>query len=64
MLEGDVLTFWNIDRGWIDDYFTATPFNGEILTLPLPIGATGVMPFTHSNEPKGFFPIEEESIQN
>ena len=47
---GEELTFWNIDHGWVD-YFDSTPFTGEILTLPLPEGATGVMPFSGENEP-------------
>ena len=47
---GEDLTFWNVDHGWVD-YTESTPFTGEILTLPLPPGATGVMPFSGNNEP-------------
>ena len=47
---GEEPTFWNIDKGWVD-YNSSTPFTGEILTLPLPEGSTGVMPFSSENEP-------------
>jgi hypothetical protein len=50
-LFGEDPTYWNIDTGWTIDYYNATPFTGEILTLPLPRGATGVMPFSSDNEP-------------
>lgn len=36
-------TFWNADTGWTTDFDQATPFDGSILTSPLPIGTSNVM---------------------
>jgi len=42
----DSNTFWNVDHGWVTDFDKATPFDGSILTSPLPEGATAVMPIS------------------
>ena len=39
-------TFWNVDIGWTTDFDQATPFDGSILTDPLPEGWTTVMPIS------------------
>jgi hypothetical protein len=50
-LVGEDPTFYCIGEGWILEFENATPFTGEVLTLPLPEGAIGVMPFSNENEP-------------
>ena len=50
-LVGEDITFYQLGEGWILEFENATPFTGEILTLPLPTGATSVMPFSSENEP-------------
>jgi hypothetical protein len=49
--DGDDITFWNIDKGWVTDFALGTPFTGEILTLPLPEGSVCVIPFSSASEP-------------
>lgn len=48
-------TFWNLDEGWVDDFDKATPFSGDILTVPLPGGMTCIMPFSETGEPLAQF---------
>jgi hypothetical protein len=48
---GEELTYWNLDKGWVTEFAEGTPFTGEILTLPLPEGATNVMAFSSASEP-------------
>jgi len=52
---GDELTYWNLDKGWVTDFGDASAFPKEILTLPLPEGATTVMPFSSASEPMSQF---------
>ncbi len=42
--------YWNNAQGWISDFTEATTFDREILTAPLPHGATGFIEFTLEGE--------------
>ncbi len=52
-------TYWSMSRGWIgsEDFYDADIFPVDILTLPLPVGSTGVMAFKSNAEPIGQFNI-------
>jgi hypothetical protein len=43
-------TYWHNDHGWITELPDATTFPVQIVTTPLPVGATGLMKLTYLGE--------------
>jgi len=50
-LSGGDPSYYNIDQGWVYEFEDATPFTGEILTLPLPQGTIAVLALSDDFEP-------------
>ena len=52
-------TFWSMEKGWVDseDFYSADIFPADIMTLPLPEGATGIMAFKSDAEPVAQFDL-------
>lgn len=48
-------TYWHNDYGWITEFGEATTLPKQILTSPLPPGATGIMELTPGG-PVAFYP--------
>jgi len=53
--DSDAPTYWSMDNEWVENIYKADPFPIDILTVPLPRGSVGVMPFTKEMEPEGFY---------
>jgi hypothetical protein len=64
-LAGGDPSYYNIDKGWIYEFEDATPFTGEILTLPLPQGTTCVMALSTDFEPlEQYDPLSHKGSNN
>lgn len=46
--------YWNNDLGWVEEFNQATTFPIDILSYPLPEGATGVTAFYHNTPVQQF----------
>jgi len=53
--DSDTPTYWNVDKGWVEEFDDATPFPPDILTVNSPINSIGIMPCSSDGEPKGFY---------
>ena len=50
-------TYWNMEKGWVHDFYEADIYSIDIFTVPLPEGSTGIMASSVTGEPLGQYDL-------
>jgi hypothetical protein len=53
--QSDSMMYWSNTLGWVEDIEHADEFPIDILTVPLPIGSVGIIPFHSNGCPEGSY---------